>query len=333
MKVAIRQVRGSSGSDIWADNLCRGLNNSGQDCSVDLYSIAYQVVPSLARLFPTPPPSDIVHGNSWNGFAFKNKVPLVVTEHHVVHDPVYSAYRTFPQNAFHRLIYRCERRSFEVADAVTCVSQFTRKKLEESFGIMDSQVIYNGIDTNVFKPIKSNTREWSIPQEKAILFFAGNLSRRKGADLLPAIMKQLGENYILLIATNTRVSYFDNIKNIINIGHLDLSRLVAAYNQCDIFLSASRLEGFGLSVAEAMACGKPVVATNGSSLPELVIDEKGGFLCKIDDVKDFADRIGQIAVDEELKRRMGLFNRRRVEEMFTLEKMVEGYISVYHRLL
>jgi glycosyltransferase involved in cell wall biosynthesis len=146
-------------------------------------------------------------------------------------------------------------------------------------------------------------------------------------------MKELGEQYILLLATGQRGSSFSNFNNIINIGHLDLAHLVMAYNRCDIFLSASRLEGFGLSVAEAMACGKPVVATNGSSLPELVIEGKAGFLCKMDDVRGFAEKIRYLGENEQERRTMGRFNRERVSELFTTEKMVNNYIRLYRSLL
>jgi len=332
MNVTLRQVRGGSGIDVWAETLCRGIRNGGYDCSLDLCSGVYQFIPPLAKFRKTSLDPDIMQSNSWNAFAFKNDAPLVVTEHHVVHDPVYAPYRSFPQKVFHRWIYYCEKKSFEVADAVTCVSQYTKKRLEQSFGVLDSQVIYNGIDTTVFRPIEQVNEAWDIPHDKTILFFAGNLSRRKGADLLPAIMKQLGENYLLLLATGQRGSSFSGTDNIINIGHQDLPHLVMAYNRCDIFLSASRLEGFGLSVAEAMACGKPVVATNGSSLPELVVDGKGGFLCGMDNVKDFAEKIRHLAADENLRKEMGTFNRKRANEKFELSRMVQAYIDLYRSL-
>ena len=51
------------------------------------------------------------------------------------------------------------------------------------------------------------------------------------------------------------------------------------YGSMDILLMPSVREGFGLSIAEAMACGLPVVATNCSAIPELIDDGKGGFLC------------------------------------------------------
>jgi Glycosyltransferase len=104
------------------------------------------------------------------------------------------------------------------------------------------------------------------------------------------------------------------------------------YNYADIFLFPTRLEGFGLSVAEAMACGKPIVTTDCSSMPELVIDGKGGFLCEMDNVKDFADSIRILAEDSGLRRQMGTFNRARVIEKFSLDRMVQEYITVYKKL-
>jgi glycosyltransferase involved in cell wall biosynthesis len=329
VKIAIRQVRGGSGADVWSETLCRGIRNSGHDCTLDLSPSWYQFAPGLVKYQNLSSDVDIVHGNSWNAFAFRQRSPLVVTEHHVIHDPLFNPYRSPDQRLYHRWIFRCEKRSFDLAETITCVSRFTQQKLEECFGIQDSHLIYNGIDTDIFHPADPETDPWNLPPGKTVLLFAGNLSRRKGGDLLPAIMKELGDDYVLLLATGQRAGGTSGSGRVINVGHLDLPGLVAAYNRCDIFLSASRLEGFGLSVVEAMACGKPVVATNGSSLPELVIDEKGGFLCRIDDVKDFAEKITMLGSDEALRHEMGLYNRRRVEENFTIEKMTKEYIKIY----
>ena len=333
IKIAIRQIQGNSGIDVWTKNLCNGINQHGHTCSLDLRPGFFQFMPGILKFRKSSNSYDIIHSNTWSGYAFKDSRPLVITAHHFVNDPEYNPFRTRSQKLFHRWIYQCERRSLDVADSVICVSQFTQRKLEEVFGYTCSQVIYNGINTSVFRPVEENPDEWNIPPTKTVIFFAGNLSRRKGADLLPEIMKQLGEHYILLLATGQREISFGSLNSIINLGHLDLAHLVSAYNRCDIFLSASRLEGFGLSVAEAMSCGKPVVATNGSALPELVVDEKGGFLCEMDNVKDFTEKIRLLSEDKEQMRLMGMFNRNRVIKSFTLEKMVSAYIGLYKSLL
>jgi glycosyltransferase involved in cell wall biosynthesis len=333
MKIAINQVRGNSGVDVWAHNLYHGLQNAGIHSNLNLLNGFYQFCPYLIPLKkPNWDDADVIQSHTWNGFGFRNKTPLVVTEHGVLHDPLLDPYKSLGQKLFHRYVIKFEQKSIAMADAVTCVSRYTQKQMECVFDYHDSVMIYNGIDTELFRPATVFHKQWNIADNKKILFFSGTPSLRKGADLLPEIMDLLGDDYILVIASGTRRGFNWGRKNILNLGSRPLTELISLYNLCDIFLFPSRLEGFGLSVAEAMACGKPIVATNGSSLPELVIDEKGGFLCEIDNVRDFAEKIRHLADEEDLRREMGAFNRKRVEEKFELSRMVREYINLYDSL-
>ncbi len=76
-----------------------------------------------------------------------------------------------------------------------------------------------------------------------------------------------------------------------------------------------------------------MVATNCSSLPELVDEGKGGFLCGLGDVNEFAAKINLLAENEGLRREMGAYNRVKVEEMFTLNRMVFEYKELFEGLL
>jgi len=334
MKVAINQVRGGSGVDVWAQNLCEGLQKVGVSCNLNLIPDIYQFCPGLIPLRKTTyDNADVIESNTWNGFGFKNEKPLVVTEHLVVHDPMFNPYKTLGQKLFHRQVFKFEKKSLAIADAVTCVSRFAQKQLEYVFDYHDSVMIYNGIDTSLFRPANVSREHWNIADNKKILFFSGTPSVRKGADLLPKIMDLLGDEYILLIASGTKKGFYWGRDNIRNLGCLPLAELIDIYNLCDIFLFPSRLEGFGLSVAEAMSCEKPVVATNGSSLPELVVDGRGGFLCEMDNVKEFAARIRYLAEDAGERGMMARFNRERVQEKFELSLMVKQYINLYQSLL
>jgi len=333
MKITIRQVQGNSGADVWAENLCRGLHTAGYDCQVDLRSIIYQFCSMPGFMKDSFEHSDIIQSNSWNGYAFKEDCPLVVTEHHVVHDPAFTPYKTAGQKSFHQWIFHCEKKTFRSADAIVTVSEYTRNMTEKIFGLSDTQMIYNGIDTTFFKPVPVYREKWGIPDDVCILLNTGNLSLRKGADLLPVIMKELGDRFLLLTTSGNPFIPGTPIRNIRDIGYLRQEQLVDAYNLCDIFLTPTRLEGFGLSVAEAMACGKPVVATNCSSIPELIVNEKGGFLCGMDNVQEYADRIRYLADHPDEQVRMGVFNRQRINDLFTVEKMTNEYLDLYKAVM
>lgn len=101
------------------------------------------------------------------------------------------------------------------------------------------------------------------------------------------------------------------------------------YQDADILLFPTVREGFGLAAAEAMASGIPVVTTNCSALPELVHHGKGGYLCSIGNVDDYAKRINFLASSPEIRKKMGEYNRQRIEENFTLSIMINRYEKLF----
>lgn len=337
MNVLFPLTKAGSGSDIFTYNLASGLRTSSH--GVDL-----KFLPGWSGLFPpimgklcNTSECDVIHANTRDGFGFAGRKPLVVTEHLVVHDPLLNPYKSRLERLYHSQIYRYEQKSLASADIVVSISNYVQKKIEEEFGYFDSVLIFNGINENMFCPLpidrEALLRKYSLSEDKKILFFAGNPTIRKGGDLLPKIMDNLGEEYILLITGGLREKITYNRPNIISTGKIALSELVLLYNLSDLFLFPSRLEGFCLSVLEAMSCGTPVVTTNVSSLPEQIIDGKGGILCPIDDISAFGEAVQCITEDENLRRRMGDFNRQRILDSFTQEKMTREYIKVYNTLI
>lgn len=334
MKIIFPLAKAGSGSDIFTYNLVSGLNNSSIQADIQYLPKWSGYVPSIMGKLCNPSNYDTIHANIWNGFAFTWLKPTVVTSHSAVRLPELKKYQNNSQRLFYRLVSKREASSLKTASAVCCVSDFTAKYLEKMYGYSDSIIIYNGINTDIFSPNEKEKRPNQKYKNKKInLFFSGNRRVMKGFDLIPKIMRELGEEYILTIASGLRNQKKSAPqRNIIDLGRIKYNQIHQFYQDTDIFLFPTRLEGFGLSIAEAMSCEKPVVATNCSSIPELLIDGKGGYLCPIDDVSAFAEAIRHLAEDEELRARMGRFNRQRILDHFTLEKMTREYLKVYRKI-
>src|SRR5699024_10382375 len=101
----------------------------------------------------------------------------------------------------------------------------------------------------------------------------GSWIARKGVDLLAPIMRELGDGFELWYTGGSAAAKdrADMPSNMHDLGRLDSAdAVVAAMQSADAFLFPSRSEGFGLVIMEAMACGLPVIATDGSSPTELV---------------------------------------------------------------
>jgi glycosyltransferase involved in cell wall biosynthesis len=337
MKVLVPFIHSDSGNDVYFRDLKSGLLSHHVTVELMHFHPYVGFMPRLASSsFMRRARSgtcNLIHSNADYGDIFRvPSRPFVVTVHHNVFEKNYQCSTSVAQKAYHfGLLRRRFLRSMEAADKIVAVSHSTRKSLERMFGAGDVEVIYNGIDADVFRPIPVARR--SEDRSKIRLLFVGNLTRRKGADLLPEIMRRLGGDYVLLYTAGLRPKRHFDGPNMIALGVTSRADLIGIYNSCDIFLFPSRLEGFGYAVAEAMACGKPVVCTNGSSLPELVVEQKGGFLCEQDHVEQFVEKISCLAGREELRLTMGEFNRRRILENFTVKHMAERYFCTYRDLL
>jgi glycosyltransferase involved in cell wall biosynthesis len=282
---------------------------------------------------------DIIQGRSRVAFALRAPGrPLVTTVHHLTTDPDLQPYSTLAQRLFYRLVEsRYDWWSIRSADAVVCVSRYTQQQVARTYGYTNTTIIYDGIDTDVFVPPPDlKRRDDGLPDRggRIRLLFVGNRTRRKGFDLLPGILDRLPEAYVLYYTSGFQGSdEGPPHPRMVPIGAPDRDGLVAAYQSCDMLLAPSRLEGFGIVQAEALACGRPVVTTRISALPEVVDHDRSGFLCPRDDVDAYADAVRRLGEDEALRRRFGEYGREKVVRSFGLEQLGRGFLELYDRLL
>lgn len=326
-------VRTHTGSDKFTKQLVIALNQRGCQAEITWLPHRAEYLPWTVPVPQKPSWANIVHVNTWLHPRFHpQNTPMIATLHHCVQDTSFLPYKSFAQKIYHQFwITPIEKHCLNAADTITTVSQYTAKCAKEIFNIDNIEVIYNGIDSDIFYP---NSLNKSVNQNQPFkIIFVGSNSVRKGFDLLPKIIQQLGDDFQLFYTSNAE-QYQPLPKNMIQLPPQKTAQdLANIYRTMDALILPSRLEGFGLVVAEAMACGLPVVITDSSALTELVDHDTTGLLCPQDDVDAFVEAIRLLANNEALQVRMANAAQQRVKQYFKINKMVERYIDVYHNVL
>jgi len=296
-------------------------------------------------LFPAALPAfsssraDLIHSSSDYGLFFKRRrVPLVATVHNYVCDSFMRPY----SSRFQYLHYQTDlrmftRRTLETADRVVAISRFMIDRVRDDLGIsVPMRLIYNGVDEQQFTPAATSLRRVGAPIR---ILFCGNLNRRKRPDLLVPLANALGDGFEIhytegLAAVGAlHEKPLPSAASLHNLGKVAHANMSEVYRSMDVLFMPSVREGFGLCVAEAMACGLPVVAADASALPELVHQGQGGYRCPIDDVAAYARALKRIAESPEQTKRMGEYNRALVEDRFTLSRMVSEYKMLFEEVM
>lgn len=162
------------------------------------------------------------------------------------------------------------------------------------------------------------------------VLFVGREFSRKGVNALVEAARRVVARGIDLRVTVIGPQRLDALPHSVDfLGYLDKPRtedklaLDRAYANADIFCLPTRREPFGIAVAEAMFSGLPVVATRLSAVPEMVDEGTTGFTVPVDDVEALTERLTTLAVDRELRLKMGTKGRERAIACFTWDAVAE----------
>lgn len=206
-------------------------------------------------------------------------------------------------------------------------------------------VIYNGIDLEKFNPWINGEKireEFHLSFQTPLVGIVGRLDWYKGHGYFLQAAKKIAEaipdTHFLIVGDGEYKKRLENIRkelglneNVLFTGNReDIPQILAGI---DIFLLSSVSEGFGRSVAEAMACGKPVVATRAGGIPEIVVDGRTGILVPPRDSNAMACAIIELLKDREKGKDMGRKGRKRVEGFFSIERNVRETELVYQTVL
>jgi glycosyltransferase involved in cell wall biosynthesis len=289
---------------------------------------------------------DLIHDNQSLSYGMLRiqdmGLPLVTTLHHPITNDlriaVKAARRWWQKLLIHRWhsFLGMQKRVVKRLHNIVTVSECSRTDIARDFGIQPAGIslVFNGIDTEVFRPLPEVERRplrlmatASADQPlKGLRFllraYARLLNEYPDLELLVVGQPRAGgdtERVLKKLKLVDRVQFVSSIST---------EEMVRYYAEASIAVVPSVYEGFGLPAGEAMACGVPVVSTNGGALPEVVGD--AGLQVPVRDVNALAAAIRQLLEDADLRAELGVRGRQRIVEKFCWH-VTAGHMTDYYQ--
>jgi glycosyltransferase involved in cell wall biosynthesis len=277
---------------------------------------------------------DIIHSHYASSYgllgALTNFHPFIIS---IWGSDIYN----FPKKSFiHKKILKY---SFSKADAIFSTSK-SMKIAAELYTNNPVKVLNFGVDLEKFKPIPVKSL---FKNEDIVIGTVKTLDYNYGIEYLILAFNELVKKYpsiplkLLLVGgggmTDTLKEKVDQLgltERTIFTGLIPFSEVPVYHNMMDIEVFPSIKEGFGVSIVEAMACERPVVASNVGGIPEIVDDGNTGFLIPSENIELLVYTLEKYILSHELRTKFGKAGRERVKNFFDWNKNLDEMISFYN---
>ena len=252
---------------------------------------------------------------------------------------------------FNAFLRSSEKKLMKRADALIAVSQYTKKELTEFYNISEEKihVIYNGVNTQKFKPPNRNKtelrRELGLNPDRKMILFVGRLYSRKGLPTLlqaaQMVVKDFKNTQFVISGGGfkqneeklRKLARQQGIEdNVSFVGYFPDEKLPDLYAAADIFVLPALYENFPFAILEAQSTGLPVVSTRVGGIPELIIDSQSGLLTEPSDHEQLADAITKLLQDSSLAEKLSKKARQLVEEKFAWPLVTSQVIDLYQKI-
>lgn len=261
--------------------------------------------------------------------AMRSRRPIVYTEH-----SLWSRYRPISRVA-NALTFGLNDAVIWVSEAVEAGARTSRLPLRS---VAISRVIHNGVSAErVLEDAKAQSAAWDDPPLTSPSYgMIGHLRMEKGVDVLLrtalSIRKDIPTARGFVVGTGEDGDSLTELRR-----HLDApvqflgvrGDARGLLDALDVFVAPSRVEGLPVALLEAMALGKPIVATRAGGIPEAIEDGRSGLLVKSGDADELAAAIVRLLRDADLGRRLGAHAREVVEARFSARAMARAYRDTY----
>lgn len=325
MRIACPIIASNTGSDVYYQVLSSAMTHF--EIQIDIFPVSYinEFMPFInKKLLNKLKEYDIIHTNIDYASLFAIPgIPLITTCHHNVFEIEYQQMTSFIQKIYHQGVLKPRiQKALNIATKIISVSQTTDISFKNSFPSFHSDVILNGIDTHLFKPLRG------IKRESNHIILVGTLSSRKGDNFLNSLVDLLPKKIKLTIVTRflPRKTIDKRIDLVLNPSNIELVEL---YNKASILISLSKIEGFGYTLAEGMACGCAIVAWDHSAIKEVCKQDESGVLVSPYDIEEFSKSIISLCEDNERLKAASGDNIQRVQQEYSISRMAQQYYALY----
>lgn len=216
--------------------------------------------------------------------------------------------------------------------SIVTVSQWVKNMIDESFfKDIPSQVIYNGLDLNIFQPTKSSLKnKLGIPDDKPIVLGVASVwAEHRGLKHFVELSKDNTYQIVLIgIKDNQRESLPSNIITIPRTS--DQKELAEYYSIADVYANPTYLETLSMTNIEAQACGTPVVTFRSGGAPETVAESTG---IVVEQGNESAMHEAILQLIREGKNKYSEACVRRASDLFDMHDRYNDYFALYQTLL
>jgi glycosyltransferase involved in cell wall biosynthesis len=292
---------------------------------------------------------DVVHthaskaGIIGRAAAWAAQVPTVI---HTVHGPAFHRYEKPWKN---KIYIAAEKFAAKRCHKIVCVADAMTSQFLDA-GISKPEMyrtVYSGMNLEDYLELKGNTelrQELGIPQDAILIGKIARLFELKGHEyIIAAAKKVISENpkvhFLFLGDGLLKDELTSEIAKHGLTDHFHMPGLIPPYDVpkyvdiMDIVCHLSLREGLPRAVVQGLAAKKPVVAYNLDGAPEVVFNDKTGYLCPAESIKEVEDALLKLVASKELRDELGENGRELVKSKFSWQKMVDDLEDVYSKLL
>ncbi len=262
------------------------------------------------------------------------KIPVVYTEHNLM-------------ERYHPITRFLNKSTFAMQAHVVSVSRDVEQSIRKHTNTkVPVSTVLNGIDTLQFKRDliggEELRKQYTIPMDATVIGFVAVFREQKQLPVwlkvAATILKSHPDSYFLLVGAGPLSDEIENLRDTLGLrNRLILPGLKENVRQhlsaMDIFFMSSKFEGLPLALLEAMACECAIVATKVGGIPEVIEPGISGLLVSDQSQQEMVEALRFYLTNKEEIKAHGIAARQRVEEAFSIQRMVKELEGIYRSLI